>query len=203
MSSVDSVATRPIILYGHARCPQVGPVRRILSGANVPFEYVNIHEDGAAAERVRQINGGNESVPTLIFLNKIDRAGADPERVTEAMRRRLSPGVLAMGSVRDPGWPDATFVPFGNDDAAHRAGIQYYPKVLVGVPFTPVTGHRFITAAGEDRGQMIGFISGEFNAFAVGTASAGSLQVILVQDNAGVMSKSMRDRAPGLCGAEP
>src|SRR5919108_6669865 len=43
-------------------------------------------------------------------------------------------------------------------EAAHRAGIQYYPKMLVGVPFTPVTGHRFITAAGEDRGQMIGFI---------------------------------------------
>jgi predicted N-acyltransferase len=43
-------------------------------------------------------------------------------------------------------------------EAAHRAGIQYYPKMLVGVPFTPVTGHRFITAAGEDRGQIIGFI---------------------------------------------
>lgn len=67
MSSTESVATRPIILYGHARCPQVGPVRRILSGANAPFEYVNIHQDGAAAERVRQINGGNESVPTLIL----------------------------------------------------------------------------------------------------------------------------------------
>jgi uncharacterized protein len=43
-------------------------------------------------------------------------------------------------------------------EAAHRAGIQYYPKMLVGVPFTPVTGHRFITAPGEDRGQIIGFI---------------------------------------------
>ena len=40
-------------------------------------------------------------------------------------------------------------------DAAHRAGIQYYPKMLVGIPFTPVAGHRFLTAAGEERGALI------------------------------------------------
>jgi len=40
-------------------------------------------------------------------------------------------------------------------DAAHRAGIEYYPKMLVGIPFTPVTGHRFLTAAGEDRAALI------------------------------------------------
>jgi uncharacterized protein len=43
-------------------------------------------------------------------------------------------------------------------EAAHHAGIQYYPKMLVGVPFTPVTGHRFLTAAGEDRDQLIRFM---------------------------------------------
>jgi predicted N-acyltransferase len=43
-------------------------------------------------------------------------------------------------------------------EAAHRAGIQYYPKMLVGVPFTPVTGHRFLTAAGEDRDALIQFM---------------------------------------------
>ena len=33
--------------------------------------------------------------------------------------------------------------------AAHRAGIDYYPKLLVGVPFTPVTGARFLAAPDE------------------------------------------------------
>jgi len=33
-------------------------------------------------------------VPTLIFVNKIDRAGADPERVIAQMKRRLSPAVV-------------------------------------------------------------------------------------------------------------
>jgi len=36
-------------------------------------------------------------------------------------------------------------------DAAERAGIRYYPKLLVGVPYTPVGGARFLVAAGEDR----------------------------------------------------
>ena len=36
-------------------------------------------------------------VPTLIFVNKTDRAGADPEGVLAAMARRLAPGVVPMG----------------------------------------------------------------------------------------------------------
>lgn len=40
-------------------------------------------------------------------------------------------------------------------DAAARAGIDYYPKILVGVPFTPVGGARVLTAAHCDRGAWI------------------------------------------------
>src|SRR4051812_3002707 len=62
-------------------------------------------------------------VPTLIFVNKIDRAGADPERVVEAMRRRLSPAVVTMERVSGPGGRDATVEPFAADDAAHRTAL--------------------------------------------------------------------------------
>src|SRR5262249_44560507 len=37
---------------------------------------------------------------------------------------------------------------------AHRLGIQYYPKLLVGVPFTPVTGARFLASA-EERANIV------------------------------------------------
>ncbi|MCH7709346.1 MAG: GNAT family N-acetyltransferase [Myxococcales bacterium] len=40
-------------------------------------------------------------------------------------------------------------------DAAERSGLRYYPKLLVGVPFTPVTGARFLVAKGEDRSHWI------------------------------------------------
>lgn len=36
-------------------------------------------------------------------------------------------------------------------NAAHKAGIRYYPKLLVAVPFTPATGPRFLARADADR----------------------------------------------------
>ena len=36
-------------------------------------------------------------------------------------------------------------------DAAHRSGLRYYPKLLVGVPFTPVGGARILTSPGLER----------------------------------------------------
>ena len=39
---------------------------------------------------------------------------------------------------------------WGWADAAERAGIAYYPKMLVGVPFSPVTGRRLLVAGGEN-----------------------------------------------------
>ncbi len=40
---------------------------------------------------------------------------------------------------------------WGWADAAERAGISYYPKMLVAVPFTPAAGERFLVAEGADR----------------------------------------------------
>ncbi len=48
-------------------------------------------------------------VPTLLFVNKIDRMGADPRAVLAAVRARLTSDVLAMGSVIDPGSRAAGF----------------------------------------------------------------------------------------------
>jgi len=35
--------------------------------------------------------------------------------------------------------------------AAERAGLRYYPKLVLAVPFTPATGRRVLVAPGEDR----------------------------------------------------
>jgi uncharacterized protein len=40
-------------------------------------------------------------------------------------------------------------------DAAAGAGIDYYPKLLVGVPFTPATGTRFLARGGSQRPALI------------------------------------------------
>src|SRR5215213_8946348 len=58
-------------------------------------------------------------VPTLIFVNKIDRAGADPDAALAALARRLSPGVLPMVTVTDAGRRDARVASFAEDDTAY------------------------------------------------------------------------------------
>ena len=39
-----------------------------------------------------------------------------------------------------------------------QTGIEYYPKMLVGVPFTPVAGSRFLTAPGIERKGIIAIL---------------------------------------------
>jgi predicted N-acyltransferase len=39
-------------------------------------------------------------------------------------------------------------------DAARRAGLRYFPKLIVGVPFTPVTGRRLLIHEGVEAGPV-------------------------------------------------
>ena len=42
-------------------------------------------------------------VPTLVFVNKIDRAGADEHRVLESIAERLTPAIVPLGTVSEIG----------------------------------------------------------------------------------------------------
>ncbi len=63
----------------------------MLDEADIEYEYVNIYADEAARERVRQINRGYESVPTLVF--------PDGSTLTEPSRNELQ------ARLRDMGYP--------------------------------------------------------------------------------------------------
>ena len=60
-------------------------------------------------------------IPALLFVNKIDRAGAGEERVLRAIAARLSPAVVPMGSASGLGTRAAGFTPWGEADAGARA----------------------------------------------------------------------------------
>ncbi len=60
-------------------------------------------------------------IPTLVFVNKIDRVGADTARVLLAIGDRLTPEIVAMGSAHGLGTRDAAFSVFGAADHAFRA----------------------------------------------------------------------------------
>ncbi len=55
-------------------------------------------------------------VPTLVFVNKIDRSGASDRRVIDAIAKRLTPAIVPMGSAHGLGTRDAGFAPATSDD---------------------------------------------------------------------------------------
>ncbi|MGH3347052.1 MAG: GTP-binding protein [Nocardioides sp.] len=59
-------------------------------------------------------------VPTLLFVNKMDRSGASLDRVVAAIRSRLTTDVLPMGVVAGSGSRAARFVAHRADDVAFR-----------------------------------------------------------------------------------
>ena len=61
-----------------------------------------------------------QRLPFLFFVNKVDRTGADLDRVLSAMRRRLTPDLLPMGCVEAMGSRAASYAAFGPDDAGFR-----------------------------------------------------------------------------------
>ncbi|MBR4082486.1 MAG: GTP-binding protein [Clostridia bacterium] len=64
---------------------------------------------------------GQYGVPTFVFLNKTDRAGADPERVIGQMRARLSGDMLDLRSLQQTG---------DMDDALQEAVAEHDEKLL-------------------------------------------------------------------------
>src|SRR5438445_3399682 len=56
-------------------------------------------------------------VPTLMFVNKIDRGGAGDERVLRAISERLTPAIVPTGTAHDLGTRAASFTPADGADA--------------------------------------------------------------------------------------
>jgi len=77
-------------------------------------------------------------VPTLLFVNKIDRAGADPEHVLDEIEQRLTPAIVPMGSAEGLGTRAASFASFGtaDGDLAERARAGKLHPVFFGSALT-------------------------------------------------------------------
>ena len=56
-----------LIIYGTSWCGPCRTLKRLLSDHDVAFTYVDIETTPGAAEFVMKINGGNQTVPTVVF----------------------------------------------------------------------------------------------------------------------------------------
>jgi mycoredoxin len=57
--------TETMTLYWRPGCPYCARLTARLRLARIPFDRVNIREDGDAAAIVRSVNNGDELVPTV------------------------------------------------------------------------------------------------------------------------------------------
>ncbi len=93
----------------------------------------------------------------LASLEEAGTLGAERGWLPRPLLVREDGRLMAACPVYVKGHSEGEFVfDFAWADAAHRAGIDYYPKLLVGVPFTPVSGGRILTAPGAERAAWIG-----------------------------------------------
>src|SRR5499433_2294852 len=99
----------------------IAEVERVLGVLDGTVLVISAVEGVQAQTRVLMRALRRLRIPTLIFVNKTDRAGARPERVLADIADRLTPAVVAMGSVSGPGTRGCAFRPYGPDDKAFTA----------------------------------------------------------------------------------
>jgi len=99
----------------------IAEVERVLSVLDGAVLVVSAVEGVQAQTRLLLRALQRLHVPTLIFVNKIDRPGASDERVLQAISERLTPAIIPIGSVHRLGTRAADFTPWGATDSAFRA----------------------------------------------------------------------------------
>jgi ribosomal protection tetracycline resistance protein len=90
----------------------VAEVRRALAVLDSAVLVVSAVEGVQPHTRVLMKTLRALRMPTLIFVNKIDRTGARAEGLVDDLARLLTPAVVSLGEVRGLGTPAAEFVPY-------------------------------------------------------------------------------------------
>jgi ribosomal protection tetracycline resistance protein len=114
--AIDDVTVNLIDTPGHPDF--IAEVERVLSVLDGAVLVLSAVEGVQPQTRLLMRALQRLRVPTLLFVNKIDRLGASDERVLEAISERLTPAVVPMGSTRDLGTRAADFTPWGAEDTA-------------------------------------------------------------------------------------
>src|SRR3990167_8941193 len=106
---VDEVTVNLIDTPGHPDF--IAEVERVLSVLDGAVLVISAVEGVQAQTRVLMRTLQRLAIPTLIFVNKIDRRGAQYAPTLQAISERLTPAIVPMGSVHDLGGHAAGFRP--------------------------------------------------------------------------------------------
>jgi ribosomal protection tetracycline resistance protein len=119
--AIDDVTVNLIDTPGHPDF--IAEVERVLSVLDGAVLVISAVEGVQPQTRVLMRALRRLRVPTLLFVNKLDRLGADDGRTLGAIREKLAPAVVAMGSAHDLGTRAAAFIPYGEADAGFASAL--------------------------------------------------------------------------------
>ena len=113
---INGVAINLIDTPGHPDF--IAEVERVLSVLDGAVLVISAVEGVQAQTRVLMRTLQRLRVPTLIFVNKIDRGGARHGTLLQSISEKLTPSIVSMGSPRGLGTRSAGFTPYRPTDAA-------------------------------------------------------------------------------------
>src|SRR3954451_12187136 len=117
----DGVTVNLIDTPGHPDF--IAEVERVLGVLDGVVLVVSAVEGVQAQTRVLMRTLQRLHLPTLIFVNKIDRGGASPERVLQEIAEKLTPAIVPLGSAHDVGTRSARYRPYGSADPAFKGSL--------------------------------------------------------------------------------
>ncbi|HEX3814112.1 MAG TPA: translation factor GTPase family protein [Mycobacteriales bacterium] len=119
--AVNGVTINLIDTPGHPDF--IAEVERVLNVLDGAVLVISAVEGVQAQTRVLMRTLRRLGVPTLIFVNKVDRVGARDDALLQQISDRLTPAIIPMGSVCGLGTRTATFGPYsaGNPAFVTRA----------------------------------------------------------------------------------
>ncbi|MCM2411933.1 translation factor GTPase family protein [Streptomyces sp. RKAG290] len=113
--ALDDVTVNLIDTPGHPDF--IAEVERVLSVLDGAVLVISAVEGVQAQTRILMRTLQRLRIPTLVFVNKTDRAGARYEQVLRSISEKLTPNAVAMGpAVTGLGTRDASCPPYADDD---------------------------------------------------------------------------------------
>jgi ribosomal protection tetracycline resistance protein len=157
---VDDVRVNLIDTPGHPDF--IAEVERVLSVLDGAVLVVSAVEGVQAQTRILMRALRRLGIPTLIFVNKIDRPGADPAHVLQDVAQKLTPAIVAMGTARGLGTRNVGFTTHGPVDTEFTTNLvevltEHDDALLAGYldPDTTLTYRRLRDALAAQTGRAL------------------------------------------------
>lgn len=80
-----------ITMYSAQWCGDCRRSKRLLDSLNVEYTIIDVETDQSAADKVREINGGTQSIPVIVF--------SDGTHLTEPSDIELSAKLVALSII--------------------------------------------------------------------------------------------------------